>query len=227
MALDERESPIRVVVPPALDGRRLDTALAVLLPDYSRSRLQRFIREGQVRLDGRVPECSDKVPAGAAVELDPPAPPEVAWKAQPIPLVIVHEDSALLVIDKPPGNGCPSRGGQSRGHPVERGDTPCAGSRGRPQGRHRPPAGQGHLRASWWWPRAMPCGFGWCGNCRLGASSGNTWRWCGAPSAPAAPSRPPSEDIPVHRTRMSVQAARQGSHEPLQRESGDTGTTRC
>ena len=103
MAPDERESPIRVVVPPALDGRRLDTALAVLLPDYSRSRLQRFIRQGQVRLDGRVPECSDKVPAGAAVELDPPAPPEVAWKAQPIPLVIVHEDSALLVIDKPPG----------------------------------------------------------------------------------------------------------------------------
>ncbi len=101
--IHEREPAIRVTVPQALHGKRLDTALAALLPDYSRSRLQRLVREGHVRVDGRVPECSDKVQAGASVELDLPETPEVSWKAQPIPLEIIHEDAVLLVINKPPG----------------------------------------------------------------------------------------------------------------------------
>ena len=100
---DKQEPNIHVTVPPALHGKRLDAALAALLPDYSRSRLQRLVRDGHVRLDGRLPECSDKVPAGAAVELDLPEPAEVPWKAEPIPLQVIHEDAALLVINKPPG----------------------------------------------------------------------------------------------------------------------------
>ncbi len=100
---DKQESNIHVTVPQALHGKRLDTALAALLPDYSRSRLQRLVRGGYVRLDGRLPECSDKVPAGATVELDLPEPAEVSWKAQAIPLEVIHEDAALLVINKPPG----------------------------------------------------------------------------------------------------------------------------
>ena len=99
----ERKSEINVTVPQALHGKRLDTALAMLLPDHSRSRLQRWVREGHVMLDGRVPECSDKVTAGAVVKVDPPEPAEVSWKAQPIPLDVVYEDAALLVINKPPG----------------------------------------------------------------------------------------------------------------------------
>ncbi len=99
----KQESGLRLTVPQALHGKRLDTALAVLLPDYSRSRLQRFVREGHVRVDGGVPECSNKVPAGASVELDLPETPEVSWEAQPIPLDIIHEDAVLLVINKPPG----------------------------------------------------------------------------------------------------------------------------
>ena len=101
----ERESGIRVETPQTLHGKRLDAALAALLPDYSRSRLQRWVRKGHVRLDGRVPECSDKVSVGAVIEMD--LPPEesvgVSWKAQAIPLEIVHEDAALLVVNKPPG----------------------------------------------------------------------------------------------------------------------------
>ena len=99
----KRESEVWLTVPEALDGKRLDTALAVLLPDYSRSRLQRFIQEGHVRVDGRAPECSDKVLTGATVALEVPEPAEVSWTAQPIPLEIIHEDTALLVINKPPG----------------------------------------------------------------------------------------------------------------------------
>ena len=98
-----RESEIRVTVPQSLHGKRLDTTLAALLPDYSRSRLQRWVRDGHVRIDGSLPECSDKVAAGAAIEIEVPEPAEVSWKAQPIPLDIVHEDAALLVVNKPPG----------------------------------------------------------------------------------------------------------------------------
>ena len=99
----EREPGIRVEAPQTLHGKRLDAALAALLPDYSRSRLQRWVREGHVRLDGRVPECSDKVSVGAVIEMDPPEPVGVSWKAQAIPLEVVHEDAALLVVNKPPG----------------------------------------------------------------------------------------------------------------------------
>ncbi len=90
-------------MPQALHGKRLDAALAALLPDHSRSRLQRLVRDGHVRLDGRIPECSDKVAVSARIEMGMPPPAEVSWKPQPIPLEIIHEDEALLVIDKPPG----------------------------------------------------------------------------------------------------------------------------
>ena len=93
----------RLTVPQTLHGKRLDAALAALLPDHSRSRLQRLVRDGHVRLDGPIPECSDKVAAGACIEMELPESAEVSWKAQPIPLEIVHEDHSLLVINKPPG----------------------------------------------------------------------------------------------------------------------------
>ena len=100
---NDRNHTIHLTVPQMLHGKRLDATLAALLPDYSRSRLQRLVREGYVRIDGRAPECSDKVAAGASIELELPEPAEVSWKAQPIPLEIIHEDEALLVINKPPG----------------------------------------------------------------------------------------------------------------------------
>ena len=100
---DPASGIVRVTVPQTLHGKRVDAALAALLPDHSRSRLQRLVREGHVRIDDRVPECSDKVAAGAAIEMAFPEPAEVSWRAQSIPLEIIHEDRALLVINKPPG----------------------------------------------------------------------------------------------------------------------------
>ncbi len=100
---DPVSGTVRLTVPQTLQGRRVDAALAALLPDHSRSRLQRLVRDGHVRLDDRVPECSDKVAAGARIEMELTQPVEVSWKPQPIPLEIVHEDNALLVINKPPG----------------------------------------------------------------------------------------------------------------------------
>src|SRR6187455_42426 len=70
----------RLTVPAELAGRRLDQAAALLLPEFSRSRLKTWIDAGRLTLGGQ----SARAP-------------------EPIPLVVVHEDSALLVIDKPVG----------------------------------------------------------------------------------------------------------------------------
>ncbi|MDH5513126.1 MAG: 23S rRNA pseudouridine(1911/1915/1917) synthase RluD, partial [Gammaproteobacteria bacterium] len=64
---------------------------------------QQWIEDGRVTLNGRVPRKRIKVKAGDTVEVRVPPPPEPGWKAQPLPLEIVHEDSDLLVINKPPG----------------------------------------------------------------------------------------------------------------------------
>ncbi|ABI57892.1 23S rRNA pseudouridine(1911/1915/1917) synthase RluD [Alkalilimnicola ehrlichii MLHE-1] len=84
-------------------GQRLDQALAALLPDYSRSRIQQWIREGAVRLEGTAPRPRDKVAAGQQVTIRAELEEEQRVSAEPIPLRIQYEDRHLLVIDKPAG----------------------------------------------------------------------------------------------------------------------------
>jgi 23S rRNA pseudouridine1911/1915/1917 synthase len=109
-------APVRASVPAELGGLRLDQALARLFPQYSRSRLQAWLRSGHITLDGRGAEARHPVTGGEEVLLEPPAVPEAAApKAQRMPLKIVHEDADLIVIDKPaglvvhPGAGQPDR----------------------------------------------------------------------------------------------------------------------
>jgi 23S rRNA pseudouridine1911/1915/1917 synthase len=98
-----QESTLSASIPPELAGQRLDQALATLFADVTRSQLQHWIEDGRVALNGRVPRKRDKVKQGDAVEIRVPPPRESGWKAQALPLEIVHEDSELLVINKPPG----------------------------------------------------------------------------------------------------------------------------
>ena len=85
-------------------GIRLDQALQQLLPDYSRSRLQTWIKQGKVRVDGQHAAPKQAVWGGEQVVVEPePSPDEVAFVAEEIPLDIVYEDDALLVINKPAG----------------------------------------------------------------------------------------------------------------------------
>ena len=97
------EKALSAQIPPALAGQRLDQALAALFPDITRSRLQLWIEDGRARLNGRIPRKRDKVREGDAVEIRVPPPADGGWKAQPIPLDIVHEDGDILVINKPAG----------------------------------------------------------------------------------------------------------------------------
>ncbi|MCX7628608.1 MAG: 23S rRNA pseudouridine(1911/1915/1917) synthase RluD [Methylophilaceae bacterium] len=96
--------PIRLTIPDDCGGLRLDQALAQLLPEYSRSRLQSWIKEGLVTVEGEATDARRKVWGGEAVMVLPqPTAEELAFKAQDIPLDIVFEDAHILVIDKPAG----------------------------------------------------------------------------------------------------------------------------
>ncbi len=90
-------------LPPEAAGRRLDQALADALPEYSRSRLKRFIDAGQLTVDGGVPRARDIVAGGERIALDAPIEDAVAPHAQAIALSIVYEDDDVIVVDKPAG----------------------------------------------------------------------------------------------------------------------------
>ena len=109
-------APMQATVPRELGGLRFDQALARLFPQYSRNRLQAWLKTGHIRLDGKSAEARHAVTGGEQVVLEPPPVPDAAApKAQRMPLKIVHEDAELIVIDKPaglvvhPGAGQPDR----------------------------------------------------------------------------------------------------------------------
>lgn len=91
------------VVPDEWAGERVDQALAKLFPDYSRSRLQTWLKDGQILINGESKRPKDKVLGGEQVELKVVLSSENSWEAEDIPLNIVYEDEQLLVINKPAG----------------------------------------------------------------------------------------------------------------------------
>ena len=98
-----RSLELRATVPDELGGQRLDQALAVLFPDYSRSRLQGWIRAGQVRVDGLELRPRDKVEGGEQVVLSAVLEDETRAAPEAIRLEILYEDEEILVLDKPAG----------------------------------------------------------------------------------------------------------------------------
>ena len=97
-------APMSTKVPPALGGMRLDQALARLFPQYSRNRLQAWLKSGHITVDGRRLSSDQAGTGGEAVRLQPPRLPDAAApQAQRMPLRIVFEDAAIIVIDKPAG----------------------------------------------------------------------------------------------------------------------------
>lgn len=89
-------------IPEALAGKRLDQALAQLLPDYSRERIKEWIKQGYVQVDGTVLRPKDKVEAEQTIEIQAILE-ESTSEAQAIELDILFEDEHILVINKPAG----------------------------------------------------------------------------------------------------------------------------
>ena len=96
---------LALTAPVDCGGLRLDHVLAGLLPQHSRNRLQGWIREGRVRVDGKpVAEPKHKLWGGEAISVDEAVDEQLAAASpEDIPLNVVFEDETLLVIDKPAG----------------------------------------------------------------------------------------------------------------------------
>jgi 23S rRNA pseudouridine1911/1915/1917 synthase len=85
-------------------SRRLDRVLAVRIPDLSRSRLKTLIVEGQVAIgDHTIRDPAYHVSAGQTITIDVPPPIDPEPQAENIPLDVVYEDDAIIVINKPAG----------------------------------------------------------------------------------------------------------------------------
>ncbi len=91
------------IVPDELSGLRLDRALAQMFPEHSRSRLKSWLLAGDIRVDGESPRPRDPVFGGEEVTLTVAPNVETGAEPEAMPLDVVYEDDALLVINKPAG----------------------------------------------------------------------------------------------------------------------------
>ena len=102
----EREVELRrAVVGDAQALWRLDRFLVSIAGEFSRSHLQGLIERGHARIDGQEQrQAARRVRPGQRVEIElVPTAESAAYRAEPIPLAVVHEDPYLLVLDKPAG----------------------------------------------------------------------------------------------------------------------------
>jgi 23S rRNA pseudouridine1911/1915/1917 synthase len=94
-------------------GARLDTFVGARL-QLSRSRLRQLFEAGQVRVDGRRARKGDSLAAGQRVVVEHEAVSAAATGDASVPLAVLHEDEALVVVDKPAGMPCqPLQPGES------------------------------------------------------------------------------------------------------------------
>ena len=94
---------LRATIPAEAAGRRLDQVLAELFPDFSRSRLQQWMKTGEILLDGECVAPRYRVFGGEAVEIGAELTAADEVQAQPMALDIRYQDEHLLVINKPAG----------------------------------------------------------------------------------------------------------------------------
>ncbi len=95
---------VKITIPLEYSAQRLDAVLVKMFPDYSRSRLQLWIKAERVKLDGKLPRARDKVIGGELLEMH--IEHEMCDEqviAQDIPLDIIYEDDDILVVNKPVG----------------------------------------------------------------------------------------------------------------------------
>lgn len=93
----------QLMLPAEAAGLRLDQALAHSLPQYSRARLQRWIRSGAVKVAGQPARPRDAVAGGETVEVRAEFEIDDSVQAEALPLEIVHADRSLIVVNKPAG----------------------------------------------------------------------------------------------------------------------------
>jgi len=104
ISLPEISSSLCFKVPVEYGGLRLDQALAKLMPEYSRSRLQDWVLQGQITLNGTAATSKQKVWGGENLHVTPQSnPADQPYLAEDIRLDIIYEDNSVIVINKPVG----------------------------------------------------------------------------------------------------------------------------
>lgn len=100
----ETESCVNLTVPLEMAGGRLDAVLAKLMPDYSRSRLSSWIKEGAVIVNDKPAQPKDKMIGGELIAVTVrPSEENLAFTPEPMDLDIIYEDDTVIVINKPAG----------------------------------------------------------------------------------------------------------------------------
>jgi 23S rRNA pseudouridine1911/1915/1917 synthase len=100
----DEEDFISLEIPMKMAGERLDKVLAGSLPDYSRNRLKTWVEAGAVMVDGKVTKARYLLRGGESIRVFPQEMPEqFAFSPEDIPLDVVYEDDAMIVINKPAG----------------------------------------------------------------------------------------------------------------------------
>jgi 23S rRNA pseudouridine1911/1915/1917 synthase len=96
---------LSATVPEELDGARLDQIAASLFADYSRGRLQQWIKDGYLLVNAEQKRSKDRLIAGDKLDLKAELgdSPDHDWLAEPLQLDIVYEDEDILVLNKPAG----------------------------------------------------------------------------------------------------------------------------
>jgi 23S rRNA pseudouridine1911/1915/1917 synthase len=94
---------LHVIIPDRLIGQRIDSAMAQMLPDYSRSKITTWVRSGGALINGKTFKPKEKILGGEIVTLNIKAEKTNDWKAEDIPLDIVFEDNDIIVVNKPVG----------------------------------------------------------------------------------------------------------------------------
>jgi 23S rRNA pseudouridine1911/1915/1917 synthase len=92
---------LQALVTPAMDGARLDQAAAALFPAYSRGRLQQWIKDGGLLVNGRQLRGKDRINAGDALVLETELAVEETHEPEAVDLNIVYEDDDVIVLNKP------------------------------------------------------------------------------------------------------------------------------
>jgi 23S rRNA pseudouridine1911/1915/1917 synthase len=85
------------------NGERLDRYVSQVCPELSRTRAQKLIEDGHIKVNGAGARPALKVHEGDSVDISIPPPLPTTLSPEDIPLNILYEDQDLLVVDKPAG----------------------------------------------------------------------------------------------------------------------------
>ncbi len=100
---EHETTPLTFSASSADAGERLDTFLAAHIEGWSRSRLQRLIEDADVLVNGSASKPSHKLRENDEIEVELTPPPSASFAPEDIPVKVVYEDDALIVVDKPAG----------------------------------------------------------------------------------------------------------------------------